>query len=74
MEELVRLSRPFPSLTPSHFQGLGLINWLAWLVLSYSWPVSYVALMGLVRCVVCAATRKAVPEPIVWASLTLSRR
>jgi hypothetical protein len=64
----------FPGLSTTHFQSLGLMNWLAWLVLPFSWPFSYVALIGLVRCVAFVATREAVAEPIVWTAVMLSRR
>lgn len=54
-----------PSLTSTHFRGTGLIGWLGWLIWPGSWPWSYLALVGLVRCIAFAITREAVGEPIV---------
>jgi len=54
-----------PSLTSTHFRGTGLVGWLAWLVWPGSWPWSYLALVGLVRCLTFAITREPVGEPLL---------
>jgi hypothetical protein len=59
----------FPGLSPTHFQGLGIINWFAWFLYPVSWPLIYLALVGLARCTAFAVTREAVAEPVVWISL-----
>ncbi len=60
-----------PTLSTTHFQGAGLVNWLAWMLHPVAWLFASVALVGMARCVAYAATREAVPEPAVWALLRL---
>jgi len=59
----------WPGLSTTHFQGLAILNWLAWFIHPASWPFAYLALVGLARCAAFAITREAVGEPIVWALL-----
>jgi hypothetical protein len=54
-----------PSLTSTHFRGTGMMGWLVWLIWPTSWPWSYLALVGLVRCATFAITREAVGEPLL---------
>jgi hypothetical protein len=66
---MVLLENWFPGLSTTHFQGLALLNWLAWMVLPISWPFTYLAFVGLARCAAFAVTREAIGEPLVWAAL-----
>ncbi|MDX1387845.1 MAG: hypothetical protein R3344_01565 [Acidobacteriota bacterium] len=68
-QSMILIDNWFPGLSTTHFQGLGLINWLAWFLFPLSWPFAYLALVGLMRCVAFAVTREAVAEPIVWGAL-----
>ena len=61
-------------LTTQHMQGMGLIHWLAWFVHPVSWPLVYVAVIGLVRLVAFVATREAVGEPLVLAGMRIVQR
>lgn len=69
-----------PGLTSTHFRATGLVGWLAWLVWPASWPRSYLALVGLGRCLAFAVTREAFGEPLVvpalwaWQRATRARR
>jgi hypothetical protein len=54
-----------PSLSTTHFRGTGLIGWLSWLVWPGSWPWTYLAVVGLVRCLTFAITREAIGEPVL---------
>ena len=54
-----------PGLSSTHVRATGLIGWLAWLVWPASWPRSYLALIGLGRCLAFAITREAFGEPLV---------
>jgi hypothetical protein len=63
-----------PGLNTTHFQGLGLINWIAWFIYPGSWPFAYLGLVGLTRCTAFAVAREAVGEPVVWAGLRLWQR
>lgn len=58
-----------PGLSTVHFQGVGLINWLAWFLHPGSWPFVYLAVVGLARCAAFAVSREAFGEPVVWAGL-----
>jgi hypothetical protein len=63
-----------PGLSTTHMQGLGLLNWLAWLVWPASWPFSYLALTGLARCLAFAITRESMGEPAMLPLIALWRR
>jgi hypothetical protein len=66
---MLLLENWFPGLSTTHFQGLAMLNWFAWMILPVSWPFTYLALVGLARCAAFAITREAVGEPIVWVAL-----
>lgn len=63
-----------PGLTTTHMQGMGLIHWLAWFIHPASWPLSYLAALGFIRCVAFVATREAVGDPLVLAGMRIVQR
>lgn len=64
----------FGGLSTTHFQGAGLLNWLAWFLNPLSWPFAYLALVGLARCVAFAVSREAIGDPLVTGALRLAQR
>jgi hypothetical protein len=58
-----------PGLSTTHFRATGMIGWLAWLIWPASWPRSYLALVGLGRCVTFVITRDAFGEPLLLFAL-----
>lgn len=68
-QALILLRNWWPGLSTTHFQSLGLINWLGWCLSPASWPFTYLALVGLLRCTAFAIAREAVGEPVVWAAI-----
>lgn len=70
---MLLLENWFPGLSTNHVRALGPINWIAWFLDPRSWPLAYLALVGLARCLAFAITREAVGEPLVWAALRLGQ-
>lgn len=70
-QSLLLLQNWRPDLSTTHFQGLGLINWLAWFLHPLSWPFGYLALVGVARSSAFAISREAVAEPIVWLTMEM---
>jgi len=62
-----------PTLTSTHFRGTGLLGWLTWLVWPGSWPWSYLAVVGLGRCLTFAITREAFGEPLFILAYRLAQ-
>jgi hypothetical protein len=60
-----------PGLTTTHMRGMGLINWLAWLLNPVSWVLGYVAGVGLLRVAAFVITREAVGEPLILGCMRL---
>jgi hypothetical protein len=73
-QSMTLLEHWWPGLTTAHFQGLGILNWLAWFLHPGSWPWAYLSVVGLTRCVAFAVTREAVAEPVVCLALRLGQR
>ncbi len=63
----------WPGLSTVHFQGLGLLAWLSWLLHPAAWLFLLVAATGLVRLVAFSVTRTAVAEPLAAVSCALVR-
>jgi hypothetical protein len=70
---MLLLENWFPGLSTTHFQGLAMLNWFAWMILPVSWPFTYLAVVGLARCAAFAITREAVGEPLVWAAVRIGQ-
>jgi len=68
-QALILLRNWWPGLSTTHFQSLGLINWLSWWLSPASWPFTYLAFVGSARCIAFAIAREAVGEPVVWAAI-----
>ena len=58
-----------PDLTSAHLGGGAILSWLVWLIHPVSWPLAYLALVGLLRVCAFAITREAVGEPLVLVVL-----
>jgi len=63
-----------PGLSTTHFRATGLVGWLAWLIWPTSWPRSYLALVGLGRCLAFAITREAFGEPLLIPVIRVLQR
>jgi hypothetical protein len=64
----------WPGLESTHFQGAMMLAWFAWFVHPASWPLQYLALVGLARCLAFAISREAIGEPVVWAAVRVGQR
>jgi hypothetical protein len=58
-----------PGLTTGEFGGAGILSWIVWLIHPVSWPLAYLALVGLLRVCAFAVTRESVGEPVVFVAL-----
>jgi hypothetical protein len=70
----VLLENWWPGLQSTHFQGVTMLNWFGWFLHPASWPLLYLSLVGLARCLAYAASREAVGDPVVWAVVRLWQR
>lgn len=74
LPSMTLLENWFPGLSTTHFQGVMLVNWFAWFLHPMSWPLAYLALVGLMRCVAFGVSREAVGDPLVLAVARLTQR
>ncbi|MDH3285741.1 MAG: hypothetical protein OEQ13_13500 [Acidobacteriota bacterium] len=63
----------WPGLSTYHFQGVGLLGWLAWFLHPLAWACALVGATGMMRLIAFTATRTAIAEPAAVAVVALSR-
>ena len=59
----------WPGLSNTDLAGGAVVSWLVWLIHPISWPLAYLALVGLLRVCAFAITREAVGEPVILVAL-----